>query len=152
MPQKDPAKRRAYYYAHREERRAYREANREKISARSREYSVKNKDAKAERNKSWRLANAEEIEDRRMRRVFGISLQRYRTMLADQHGGCAICGTPPQNGRRLDIDHDHLTSVVRGLLCWDCNVGVGKLGDSVLGLEQALAYLKRAHVDLGDLV
>ncbi len=38
-----------------------------------------------------------------------------------QGGGCAICGRAPSPTRRLDMDHDHQTMRVRGLLCVRCN-------------------------------
>lgn len=56
---------------------------------------------------------------------------------------CGICGLPPKPGRRLNVDHDHGTGLVRGLLCSQCNVGLGALGDKAEGLEAALEYLRR---------
>ncbi len=46
--------------------------------------------------------------------------QHYAGLLKFQGGGCAICGRPPAN-RKLDLDHDHRSMVVRGLLCVRCN-------------------------------
>ena len=40
------------------------------------------------------------------------------------------------------MDHDHESGDFRGWLCTSCNTGLGKLGDSIAGLESALAYLK----------
>lgn len=52
----------------------------------------------------------------------GVTDEAYAELLARQGGGCAICGKPPKDGgRRLDVDHDHRTGEVRGLLCWTCN-------------------------------
>jgi hypothetical protein len=50
----------------------------------------------------------------------GVTSEQYEAMLAAQGGGCAICGNPPKT-RRLDVDHDHRTGKVRGLLCHRCN-------------------------------
>ena len=50
----------------------------------------------------------------------GVSDQEYVDRLARQGGGCAICGTTPKT-RRLNVDHDHRTGAVRGLLCHRCN-------------------------------
>jgi hypothetical protein len=50
----------------------------------------------------------------------GVTTAQYEAMLAAQGGGCAICGNPPKT-RRLDVDHDHRTGKVRGLLCHRCN-------------------------------
>ena len=44
--------------------------------------------------------------DKRLRRVYGITLAEYNAMLAKQDGGCCICGSPPKT-RRLHTDHDH---------------------------------------------
>jgi len=54
------------------------------------------------------------------RAQLGVSLEQYEEMLARQNGGCAICGNPPKT-RRLDVDHDHRTGKIRGLLCHRCN-------------------------------
>jgi hypothetical protein len=47
-------------------------------------------------------------------------LTEYEARLAAQGGVCAICGRPPKT-RRLDVDHEHKTGAVRGLLCHRCN-------------------------------
>lgn len=44
----------------------------------------------------------------------------YEDLLELQEGGCAICGRPPGE-RRLDMDHDHRSMTIRGLLCTTCN-------------------------------
>jgi hypothetical protein len=54
------------------------------------------------------------------RRELGVTVEQYDELLASQHGGCAICGAPPKT-RRLDVDHDHRTGKIRGLLCHRCN-------------------------------
>jgi hypothetical protein len=54
-------------------------------------------------------------------------------------GRCAIC----TRVRKLVLDHDHTTGAFRGYICRDCNMAMGKLGDSIDGLRRALAYLER---------
>ena len=51
---------------------------------------------------------------------------------------CELCG------RRLAvaIDHDHLTGNFRGFLCMSCNTGLGKLGDTLDRLREAVVYLE----------
>ena len=75
-----------------------------------------------------------------MQRVYGITLETYDTMLAEQGGCCAICGTSTIKGR-FAIDHCHKTGKVRGLLCFDCNTGIGKLKDKPSLLLAAYNYL-----------
>lgn len=77
--------------------------------------------------------------------LYGVSKEVFAELLAKQQGKCAICSGPPLKGESLCVDHDHKTGAVRGLLCKGCNVGIGKLGDSVEGLKKALAYLMGAE-------
>lgn len=82
-------------------------------------------------------------EDAIIRRQYGISMQQFEALLAFQGGGCAICQKPIDAlRRRMNIDHDHETNEVRGLLCSGCNTGLGHLGDNVEGLKRALYYLQ----------
>ena len=73
---------------------------------------------------------------------YGLTLADYALLLEQHNGLCALCGQPPPQGRLLDIDHDHETGHVRGLLCNKCNRGLGALGDSLMVLERAVRYLK----------
>lgn len=74
---------------------------------------------------------------------YGITIEQYDDMLLLQGGRCAICGKHQvEFEQRLSVDHDHVTSEVRGLLCVKCNVGIGMLDDSVANLESAVEYLK----------
>ena len=90
----------------------------------------------------------------RLVRQYGITLCDYHEMLAAQGGGCAICGsTEPGahkggHARWFDVDHNHETNKVRGLLCSQCNKGLGHFRDSLDLLEKALRYLD-AHENPG---
>ena len=63
-------------------------------------------------------------------------------MLAEQDGGCGICGDPPGK-TALHVDHDHETGVVRGLLCFRCNSALGNLRDDPDIITLALVYVTR---------
>ena len=75
------------------------------------------------------------------KRRYGIDLAQYETLLEEQNGLCAICSTNCSSGRRLCVDHNHKTGKVRGLLCGNCNKGLGSYMDSVKLLKQAIKYL-----------
>jgi hypothetical protein len=81
----------------------------------------------------------------------GLSPEDYQILLAKQNGRCAICeaqaGHRSCRGRecRLAIDHNHRTGANRGLLCNNCNRGLGRFKDSVAILEAAVRYLKRGQ-------
>ena len=52
---------------------------------------------------------------------------------------CQLCG---EESNKLNLDHCHITGKFRGWLCYSCNVGLGKLRDSVEMLERGIKYLK----------
>lgn len=90
------------------------------------------------------------VRESALRRNYGITIADYDRMYAEQGGVCAICKQPERLVRRgvlqeLSIDHCHDTGKVRGLLCHDCNTGIGKLGDSPERLQVAIDYLARSH-------
>lgn len=78
---------------------------------------------------------------RDLAKLYGITPEQYDEMAVRQGGVCAICGDGPSPKRRLVVDHNHETGAVRGLLCANCNAGVGLLGDDPATLLRAVAYL-----------
>lgn len=79
------------------------------------------------------------------KRQYGLTVDEIAEKLAAQDGRCAICGTTEAGGRHnvFAVDHDHGTGAVRGMLCNNCNIGIGYLGDSPETLDAAAAYLRR---------
>lgn len=74
---------------------------------------------------------------------YGVSKETYEAMLAAQGGRCAGCGRPSSVfKKRLCVDHDHLTRKIRGLLCGDCNIVLGKAGDRSNNLRRLVDYLE----------
>jgi predicted nucleic acid-binding Zn ribbon protein len=84
-----------------------------------------------------------------IKRSFGITLEQYNEMLEKQGGLCAICGQPEsaKNGwnsktRFLAVDHCHDTGKIRGLLCTQCNQGLGNFRDDTARMKAAIHYLE----------
>jgi hypothetical protein len=71
-------------------------------------------------------------------------MAEYEEMLERQGGVCAICALPPEQDRKLQVDHCHQTGKVRGLLCMKCNKGIGQLNDDPKRVAAALRYLETA--------
>jgi hypothetical protein len=62
----------------------------------------------------------------------------------EQGNVCAICKSPDAGGRgAFHADHDHDLMEPRGILCHNCNVGIGNLKDNVEILEAAIEYLRK---------
>lgn len=79
----------------------------------------------------------------RLSRASGVT--RTVTELREkQRGRCAICDIPEEEApkKRLHLDHDHKTGVIRALLCGNCNVGIGHFRESIELLQAAIDYLQ----------
>lgn len=77
---------------------------------------------------------------------YGLDAAEYDRMFAAQRGLCAICeragpASPEHWAGKLAVDHCHETGKVRGLLCNDCNAGIGHLGTESVALAAA-RYLR----------
>jgi hypothetical protein len=83
-------------------------------------------------------------------RCYGLTLERFQSLLEAQKGVCALCFKKNFLGGKevnLFVDHDHKTGAVRKLLCHRCNTMVGVLeNNSHAVLKRALRYL-RVHKD-----
>ena len=75
---------------------------------------------------------------------YGITPDDYQNIFSTQGACCAICKTDkPANGQgNFHVDHDHQTGRVRGILCSECNIGLGKFNDDPRLLTAAAAYLQ----------
>jgi hypothetical protein len=71
---------------------------------------------------------------------YGLTPQQVEEMAK---AGCAICGTTNWPGRhnRPHVDHCHRTGKVRGILCSECNTGLGKFKDDPALLRRATEYV-----------
>jgi hypothetical protein len=79
---------------------------------------------------------------RHVRKKYGLSKKAYMELFERQSGRCAICGREDwETVKTLGVDHDHKTGRVRGLLCFDCNTGLGKFKDDPALLRKAIRYL-----------
>jgi hypothetical protein len=117
-------------------RQKWLDSNYEKARDSQRKYKITNREKLKKDYRNWRLKNQ-----------YGLTEEDFKELLIKQNGVCAICGqseTKVQHGKiqPLTVDHNHETGKVRGLLCFNCNIAIGKLKDSVVLLEQAIEYLK----------
>ena len=76
-------------------------------------------------------------------RRYGLTPALYLDIVVAQAGLCPICGA--QLTGRVHVDHCHETGRVRGVLCHQCNCGIGFLRDDSTIVAQALAYLKESE-------
>ena len=100
-----------------------------------------------EYQRGWQARNREKVRRSQrnyfLRTTYGITIDDYDRMFDEQGGRCRICRSEPST-RRLDVDHDHDTGEVRGLLCSDCNSGIARFKHDPDRLAKAILYLNGA--------
>lgn len=104
-----------------------------------------------ERSMAWARAHPERIRElqrrSKLRKQYGLSPERYEELAAL---GCFICERPdPPSHTSWSVDHCHETNLIRGLLCHNCNLGLGNFQDSAELLRKAAQYLDDAHAGPG---
>lgn len=94
-----------------------------------------------DRARKWTKKNKDRVRDQTYKRKYGITLADFNVLYEAQGGVCAICREPELEKQVLSVDHNHTTKHVRGLLCGNCNRGIGNLKDSPAVLYRAIEYL-----------
>lgn len=92
-----------------------------------------------------------EVRSANRKSKYGLSAEAFQDLLDKQNGRCAICLTDDSGLRFWAVDHDHTCcsgktscgNCVRGILCGQCNVGLGSFRDDASRLRRAAEYLLR---------
>jgi len=112
------------------------------------EYREKNRHRQCAYLKEYYRTHSKEAKAQRLFNDYGLSIQDFEALYRAQKGRCAICSRKlsmyPKGKTRPDmaaVDHCHKTGLVRGLLCANCNRGLGYFKDSPQLLQIAIRYL-----------
>lgn len=96
-----------------------------------------------DRQREWAKNNPESrklsYKKHNIKKYYGLSWNEYEKLLERFNNKCGICGGIDPIS--LSVDHDHKTGKVRGLLCNNCNNGLGRFKDSPELLAKAIEYL-----------
>lgn len=111
---------------------------------------VEGEDERTYRNrvlKVYRAVRQEAFQGYGLKKNYGLSRDEYMAMSEKQDHKCAICGRPEGAKIRgktlaLAVDHCHVKGHIRGLLCADCNRGLGMFKDDAELLQKAIKYLE----------
>jgi hypothetical protein len=77
--------------------------------------------------------------------MYRLTREQWQVIYNKQNGSCAICGKSQDKlGYTLQVDYDHNTGRVRGLLCKRCNLGIGMFGENVENINKAIRYLEKS--------
>ena len=130
-------------YKQRRKEKYWRDA--EGARRRSRAYYAANKARAAAQAREYRKHNADKRRMQKRCATYGITVADFREMWNMQAGRCAIClcRLVDDGSRHTHVDHDHATGAVRGLLCVDCNVALGRFKDNPDNIKRAAEYLGR---------
>lgn len=134
-----------------EYRRRYYQENKARLQELGKKYYLQNSDRIKAQSKAWKKAHKgqQNIRDANRNagysRRYGITLTDYNNMFVAQAGKCNICRTHQSELKKaLRVDHCHQTGKVRGLLCHNCNIGIGMLQDDPDIIKSALIYIKNS--------
>lgn len=102
----------------------------------------------AQRHPEMYLAAARKHHYKKLARKHGMTSEELEALYEEADGKCQICGEDEtarrgKRVRRLNLDHCHRTGKVRGLLCSDCNRGIGMFRDDAARLQSAIQYLSQ---------
>lgn len=86
-----------------------------------------------------------------LKHIHGITEETIKRIIKDQDGKCGGCGCL---SRKLVIDHNHKTQEIRGMLCGNCNMSVGLMGDNPNHLRKLANYIENppAKLTLADYI
>ncbi len=122
--------------------REYYQKNKDKKLEARRKYYYKNREKLLEKQKLYKKNNREKVlagmRNTNYKRKYGITADEADAMYSK---GCKVCG----GTHRLHIDHNHENGEIRGVLCHNCNLGIGYFKDNTNRLLAAVEYLKSAN-------
>lgn len=141
-----------YYKTWRKENRAtqaikrkkYRAENQDKITAQQKAWQANNVEKRREYHASHYRANKEKWDRHGLRQRYGLTLEDRNRMMQEQDYQCAGCEMSFWDCLPC-VDHCHVSGLVRGILCADCNRALGGARDSIKTLHRLAAYLGRAQ-------
>jgi hypothetical protein len=128
---------------HLEYQRAWTKKNLARVRAQQRAWYQRNIETVRKKAKEKNALHPEIKRNEKLLTRYGISAEEWQKLFETQGSCCAICRTPEPGSQDWHTDHDHATKVVRGILCFNCNIGLGKFKESSDLLLEAADYLDR---------
>lgn len=102
------------------------------------------------KDSGWGISMSDKRKNRRERHLrdeHGITENEFQQMLIAQEGVCYICKGTPKGNANFHIDHNHDSGDIRGLLCHNCNIGLGHFKDDPDLLYAGIKYLMKPPVE-----
>lgn len=108
-------------------------------------WNAKNPGVASKRMAQWKKDNPEKFKEhsrRALLKKYGLTIECFEKLLAAQDSKCKLCRKErAPTEREWQVDHCHKTGMVRGILCYNCNVGLGHFHDDPELMRAAIKYL-----------
>lgn len=116
-------------------------------SERYRVWAAANRDRLVAKNRKWNIDNRDRKRESHLLRKYGLSAEVFRSLCDAQDNTCLICtkafGTSKPSSPC--VDHCHFTRLIRGIICYSCNVGLGHFYDDPQSLRRAADYIETSQ-------
>jgi len=127
-------------------KKKYRDTHKNESRVYNKEHHVLLVDHYNSYKKKWRSLNKDKTKNEKLKK-YSLTIISFNNLLQNQNNRCGVCEKEFSNSYPLYpcVDHDHKTNIVRGILCRNCNSGIGGLDDNVENLINALKWIKREN-------
>ena len=116
---------------------------------RTKESTKRNRESRLIKQRARRKAESSEVKREKNLKQIGWTTEAFNSTLSEQEAKCAICRKALTlekkiSGTRACADHEHCTPPKpRGILCANCNLGIGNLQDNPDIMRAAIAYVEK---------
>lgn len=104
------------------------------------------KSCSSQDTQDWYKNNKDKVKDNALRKAYGFGLDEYKARLIAQNNQCIICLKEFSSGSYGPdspvVDHCHIYGHIRGILCNECNRGLGYYHDNPAALRRAAQYIE----------
>jgi hypothetical protein len=123
-------------------KKRYKDNHKEESKKYNQQHHLKNRELYKKYKKAWGVKNPDLLKNGKLKARFGINIENFKALLKKQENKCGICQADFLETTPC-VDHDHLKGKngVRGLLCRNCNTGLGGFKDNPELLHRALQWL-----------
>lgn len=121
--------------------------DKEKQKETRKEYQERNRKKITEQHKDWKLRNWERhtnyMKCYNLKKSYNLTLEEYEEILKKQEYKCKICKADIKGRKKAQIEHNHKTNKVRGILCVRCNTAIGLFKENIETMKLAIEYLQQ---------
>ena len=124
---------------------SYRKRHKKRLSVKREAWKLAHPEYDKQSSAKYNLTHPDRRAAARRLRQYDLTPEGFELLLEVQDGRCAICRlsfTDENKKTKPNVDHDHATGRIRGLLCHRCNIGIGHFSDNPDLMAAALAYLR----------